>query len=316
VRFSLGDVRDREALTVAATEADPDIIYHLAAETGTGQSFDLPSRYCAVNVDGACHLIEALRGLPNRKRRFILAGSRAVYGEGAYRTPDGDVVVPGPRRVEAMQAGEFEPLDGEGRPLAPAATGETTPPQPASIYASTKLMQEYVCRQALQGSMTDLVVLRFQNVYGPGQSLANRYTGVLSIFAAQILEGRALELYEDGRITRDFVFVDDVVESLRLAGLAPFPGDAPINIGSGKPCTIEEAAQILLRALGADPSRCWVSGRFRAGDVRHAVADVTRARQVLGWSPRVPLETGLAALARWAAREPATQSRQEELAPS
>lgn len=299
--FRLGDVRDSEALAAAVRESDPDVIYHLAAETGTGQSYDLPSRYCAVNVDGTCHLIEALRALPSRRRRFVLAGSRAVYGEGAYLTATDARCYPGPRAVDAMQAGRFDPVDADGRPLTPIATDETAPPQPASIYASTKLMQEFVCRQALEGGDTELVLLRFQNVYGPGQSLSNPYTGVLSIFSSQILEGRTLDIYEDGLITRDFVFVDDVVEALKMAGVGPNPGAEPINIGSGEACTINRAAEILLQTLGTEVSRRRVSGKFRAGDIRHAVADISRARERLGWSPRTSLENGLAALAQWAA---------------
>lgn len=303
VDFVRGDVRDVPALSEAVAAADPDVVYHLAAETGTGQSYDEPARYCDVNVQGTCHLVEAVRALPERARRIVLASSRAVYGEGAYLDANGSVIPGCPRRVTDMKAGRFAPMDASGVALQPCATPENLPPTPASIYASTKLMQEYTLEQAFAGTSTNVIVLRFQNVYGPGQSLRNAYTGVLSIFSKQILDGKELNIFEDGEIGRDFVFVDDVVRSLDAAGRVEAVPNGPINVGSGEVATIIDAARILLAALGKSPERVRVTGDFRPGDVRYCFADISRAAKFLGWRPEVSLESGLVRLAEWASNE-------------
>ncbi|WP_332768841.1 SDR family NAD(P)-dependent oxidoreductase [Phenylobacterium sp.] len=302
-RFIQGDIRDRSRLEDTIRQFDPDTVFHLASETGTGQSHELPMRYCEVNVNGTALLVEGLRALSTRPRRVVLAGSRAVYGEGAYRSTTGALVTPDPRRAEDMARGQFAPLDAAGLPLTPMATDERLPPTPVSIYASTKLMQEYVLRQGLVDSPTTVCVLRLQNVYGPGQSLRNPYTGVLSIFARQVLDGRTLQIYEDGDIARDFVFVDDVVRALVRAGVAEVAGDLPINIGSGKTAFMPRVASILLQALGRPADDYVITGQFRAGDIRHAVADIRLADDVLGWRPEVSLDDGMRALADWARRE-------------
>lgn len=302
------DIRDGDALRSAISDHAPTLIYHLAAETGTGQSYDLISRYCDVNVGGTARLIEALRQSSSPPRRVVLASSRAVYGEGAFQTDDGSLVIPASRREERLRAGDFVPRDLAGRALRPVPTPESLPPAPASIYGSTKLMQEYLLEQGLAGMATELVLLRFQNVYGPGQSLRNPYTGVLSIFCSQILAGRTLNIFEDGEIVRDFVFVDDVVEALVKAGTAAAPGSTPINIGSGTPASILGTAQFLLKTLRAPEDRFLISGDFRIGDIRHSVADIGRARERLNWQPRFSLEKGLEALADWA-RQEASSSR-------
>jgi dTDP-L-rhamnose 4-epimerase len=297
------DIRDGGAIKDAIDRYAPTLVYHLAAETGTGQSYDQVSRYCDVNIGGTARLIEALRQGSAPPRRVVLAGSRAVYGEGAYRTSGGSLVIPAPRREDRMKAGDFELHAADGSPLPPVPTPEQLAAAPASIYASTKLMQEYLLTQGLTGTATTLVVLRFQNVFGPGQSLRNPYTGVLSIFCAQILAGKALNIFEDGAIVRDFVFVDDAVEALAKAGSVAAPGNMPINVGSGTPAAILDTARFLLRTLGAPEHRLTISGEFRVGDIRHSVADIQRAKDVLDWQPSVSLERGLTALAEWARGE-------------
>ncbi|WP_298966133.1 SDR family NAD(P)-dependent oxidoreductase [uncultured Methylobacterium sp.] len=298
--FVKADIRDREAVAQAVREVRPDHVIHLAAETGTGQSWDEVHRYCDVNVGGTAALVEALRALPpaGRPRRVVLASSRAVYGEGAYRDEAGRLTVPPARRPEDMRRGLFDPVVG-GVALQAVPTPESTPPAPASIYASTKLMQEYVLTQALLGTDAEPVILRFQNVYGPGQSLRNPYTGVLSIFSGQILAGQSLNIYEDGKITRDFVYVGDVVDAVVLALTAPRRVEGVVNIGSGEATTIHDAARELVRLLGVPGVGIAVSGQFRAGDVRHAVADIGAAAATLGWTPRTGLTEGLGRLVAW-----------------
>jgi dTDP-L-rhamnose 4-epimerase len=294
-----GDVADAAALAAAVREAAPTHVYHLAAETGTGQSMDEVPRYCQVNVMGTAHLIDALRAPGLAVRRVVLSSTRAVYGEGAYAAGT-RIVVPPPRLPERMRAGQFVPLAVDGAALAPVATSETTPVSPCSIYASTKLTQEYLLQQCALTASWSLALLRFQNVYGPGQSLRNPYTGVLSVFARQLLSGQGLEVYEDGEITRDFVLVDDVVAALVLAGEARLDDSAPINIGTGAAVTILQAARELARCVGRPDAPIRVSGAFRPGDIRHAVADIARARAVLGWQPRVSFAEGARRLVDWA----------------
>ena len=304
-----GDVRDRAALDAALRKAAPEIVYHLAAETGTGQSYDEPARYCEVNVTGTANLIEALRTTTPRARRVILAGSRAVYGEGACVNTEGQPAVAVARKSEDLAAGDYSPKDRFGNRLIPVATNADCPASPASIYASTKLMQEYLLAQGLWGSGIELGILRLQNVYGPGQALGNPYTGVLSIFVQQVAQGKTLEIYEDGEITRDFVFIDDVVSAFYRMGTIGNMPKGVIDIGSGTGTTILDAARQILRVMGEDPQQLRISGRFRPGDIRHAVADISRAAEELGWRPEHTFASGIERLVTWVDKKTAVSHK-------
>jgi dTDP-L-rhamnose 4-epimerase len=299
VNVITGDIRNPLAIGTAIAETRPDLVYHLAAETGTGQSFTKPARYCDVNIMGTAHLIDAIQRHVPDLPRIILAGSRAVYGEGGCIDAQGQPAAPLIRSATDMAAGQFQPRDRTGTALIPVPSNADCAVAPASIYASTKLMQEYLLQQAFWGSATAVGVLRLQNVYGPGQSLHNPYTGVLSIFCRQILEGRSLTLYEDGLITRDFVAVDDVVRAFVMMGQAAVMPQEVLDIGSGQGSTILEVARSLLRLLGASSERLAITGAYRPGDIRHAVADISRATNLLGWTPDIAMSTGLASLAAW-----------------
>jgi dTDP-L-rhamnose 4-epimerase len=303
VRVITGDMRDPAALGAALSDTRPDVILHLAAETGTGQSFSQPAHYVQVNVLGTAHLAEAVRRHAPGLQRLVLASTRAVYGEGACIDESGQRAQAVPRRSDDMALGRFGLLGREGQPLVPVPSDADCPAAPASIYAATKLMQEHLLRQAFWGSATQVGVLRLQNVYGPGQSLDNPYTGVLSIFCRQILEGQRLSIYEDGQITRDFVMIDDVVRAFVMMVEAPAMPQVTLDIGSGQGITLLEVARRLLTCLGASRDMLQVTGAFRPGDIRHAVADIGKARAQLGWAPRVPLDAGLMALARWSGRQ-------------
>ncbi len=295
----VGDVRDADALQAAFDASKPEIVIHLAAETGTGQSFDEPDRYCAVNVQGTAHLINAIRKSGTVKR-VLLAGSRAVYGEGACVDANGAHQLALPRGDAALAAGQFAPKDAQGRDLTPVPTAAAnTAVQPASIYASTKLMQEYLLEQAFWGTDIGVGIIRLQNVYGPGQSLSNPYTGVLSIFTRQIMEGKTLNIYEDGEITRDFVYVDDVVAAFVALCTSDVLPAGICDIGSGEASTIINTARTLLELLGADTGKTEITGDYRPGDIRYGVADITAARDALNWTPKVDLQTGLHALVEW-----------------
>jgi dTDP-L-rhamnose 4-epimerase len=306
VTFLRGDVGVADDVEAAVAAARPALVYHLAAETGTGQSYDEPTRYCRVNVLGTTHVIEAVRKA-GCTRRVVLAASRAVYGEGAYRDREGRECVGLAREAAAMERGRFEvPLPaGHPGPGVPAPSHAGLAPAPASVYASSKLMQEYLLTQAGEGAPWTAAMLRFQNVYGPGQSLRNPYTGVLSIFARQLLEGGELAIFEDGEIARDFVYVDDVVDALVRAGRTALPHGTVIDIGLGQAATILSVAKSLMRALGRSEDAFRVTGAFRVGDIRHACADISAARRLLGWQPQVGIDEGLQRLAQWARSQPA-----------
>lgn len=304
VTFIQGDVLDGDALTMSIMAAKSEIIVHLAAETGTGQSYDLPARYCEVNVTGTARLIEALRKVCSKGvavHRVLLAGSRAVYGEGACRNGKGHEGTAVPRLLSDLIAGDFSPKDAMGSPVDPIPSRvSTTVPAPASVYASSKLMQEYLLRQGLEQSGIAVGILRLQNVYGAGQSLHNPYTGVLSIFAQQLLDEKTLDIYEDGEIVRDFVYVSDVVTAFRrLCEIERMPVDT-LDIGSGMGSTILEVAQTMIAKLGLEGDRLTITGQFRPGDVRYAVADITAAQAALGWAPEISLDHGIGALVDWA----------------
>lgn len=305
VYFRQHSVCDAALMKEAAREADPGLVLHLAAETGTGQSADEIRRYCDVNVSGTATLLESIRGCAGI-RRVVLASSRAVYGEGQWLDENGKAFYPWPRAAADLKSGKFQPRKAWRWGEESVAAGARTLPHPTSIYGVTKLMQEYLLRVAARTGDWRPVILRFQNVYGEGQSLRNPYTGVLSIFARQILEGKKLSVYEDGQILRDFVHVDDVVAAVVRCcdGDVRFSRESrPIDIGSGRSVSIEEIASRLLRLLGRPATDYWISGEFRAGDIRHARCDSSLARSLLGWSPTVDLERGLRSFSRWAIQE-------------
>jgi len=297
----VGDVCDAATLAKALDECRPTIVVHLAAETGTGQSADEPVRYVDVNVGGTARLIEVLKGLKSPPSRVVLAATRAVYGEGAYKNNAGQLIVPPPRQTSAMAKGIFDLHDAEGCPLTPIPTPEHLPPAPGSVYGASKLMQEYLLQQVPAPWGT--AILRLQNVYGPGQSLRNPYTGVLSIFCQQALAGRTLNIFEDGHIYRDFVFVDDVVTAFVAACSEPGALGRILNIGTGERTSIFDAAKLILENLGLPTDRLQVSGDFRAGDIRHAVADIDLAKSVLRWRPATTFSSGVAQLVEWSKRE-------------
>lgn len=312
VRFVRGDVTDRAVLE-GALEGQEAVV-HFAAETGTGQSMYRIDHYARVNVGGTALLLDLLANAPHRVRRLVVASSRAIYGEGRYLTADGRAVFPGPRAKAAMAAGRFAPeVPGEG-PLTAVATDEESKLHPTSVYGITKQVQEQLVLVAGGALGIEAVALRFQNVYGPGQSLANPYTGILSIFANRILAGEGLNIFEDGLESRDFVFIDDAVEATCLALFAAgAPGHA-FNVGTGRAVSVLEVAETLMAAL-ATRVPVEVSGQFRLGDIRHAFACTRRASEILGFVARVPFEEGAARLAAWAAGEgPRAAGYEESLA--
>lgn len=295
VRFFTGDVTHAPDCDAVLRLFRPSQIVHLAAETGTAQSLSEATRHGSVNVVGTTQLLDALSRAALVPDQFVLASSRAVYGEGAWQCGD-QVFYPQPRSHAQLEAGAWDPEGPSGAPAVPLAScaGETKP-RPTNIYAATKLAQEHVMAAWAAAHDTDLSVLRLQNVYGPGQSLTNSYTGIVALFARLACEQREIEIYEDGRIVRDFVFVDDVVDALFAAVRSP--ATRCVDIGSGTATTIHELGRKISRLCSApEPT---VVPKFRDGDVRAASCTIEPAKRALDWSPKWSLEDGLEALLSW-----------------
>lgn len=300
VRLFTGDVSHAPDCDAVLRLFKPSQIVHLAAETGTAQSLSEATRHGSVNVVGTTQLLDALSRCRQVPAQLVLASSRAVYGEGAWQSGT-DIFYPQPRSHAQLVAGVWDPQGPTGDPSVPLASSAVrTEPRPANIYAATKLAQEHILAAWTAARDTNLSVLRLQNVYGPGQSLTNSYTGIVALFARLAREKCALEVYEDGRIVRDFVFIDDVVEGLFAAIESPAAQSRCVDIGSGVPTTIHELAQQLATICGAPEPV--VVGKFRDGDVRAARCDIEPATNQLGWRPKWSLEEGTRALLDWIAK--------------
>jgi len=296
-----GDVRDAGAVARALDGCDA--VIHFAARVGVGQSMYEVAEYTSVNDVGTAVLLEALASRP--VERLVVASSMSVYGEGLY---EGGVEVA--RTREQLERGEFEPGP------APLATPETKPVALASIYALTKYQQERACLIAGEAYGIPAVPLRFFNVYGPRQALSNPYTGVLAIFASRLLNGKPPLIYEDGLQRRDFVSVHDVARATRLALETGGADGRVVNVGSGMSVTVRELAERLAAVLGVEIEP-QTTGDYRVGDIRHCFADISLARELLGYEPQVGLEDGMAELAEWLATQTAedrVDAAQEELA--
>lgn len=295
VELVVGEIGDRTLLRSALEGVD--CVVHLAAAVGVGQSMYRIEDYTRVNNIGTAILLEELIRRP--VRRLLVASSMSIYGEGAYRNSDGALEVGCQRTPGQLQAGRWELEDPRGAALAPIATGETKPPLPASVYALSKYDQERMCLMIGETYGIATVALRFFNVYGPRQALSNPYTGVLAIFAARILNNRPPLIFEDGLQQRDFVSVHDVARACRLALESPHAPGEVFNVGSGQAVTIREVARQLGEVLERPELRAQISGKYRAGDVRHCFADVEKARGALHYEPRVSFRSGLLELATW-----------------
>ena len=293
VQLMLGDVTDARVWDRLLADIRPTVIVHLAAETGTSQSLTESERHGRVNVCGVTTMLDALTRAGVSPERFVLSSSRAVYGEGAWRAHGGDTAYPRSRSREMLAAGTwdfptFSPI--------PSTAGSTCP-QPCSVYGATKLAQEHVLGAWCAAVGAELSVLRLQNVYGPGQSLTNSYTGIVSLFCRLARENREVPIYEDGAMLRDFIFIDDVAAALVAAARGPRLA-APLDIGTGVAFPIGEIARKISDHYRA-PAPC-VTGQYRYGDVRHAACDISATLLALpDWRPRFSLDQGMLRLIDW-----------------
>jgi dTDP-L-rhamnose 4-epimerase len=294
VELHVGDARDPNAVRRALRGVDA--IVHLAAKVGVGQSMYQIADYIAANNLATAVLLEALVEKP--VHRLIVASSMSIYGEGLYRDPEGNLVPGGERTPRQLQGHDWELRNAKGEVLAPVRTPETKPPALASIYALSKFDQERMCLLVGRAYRIPTVALRFFNIYGPRQALSNPYTGVLAIFAAKLLNDQPPQIFEDGYQQRDFVHVSDIAEGCRRA-LESDAEDAVFNLGSGEHLTVREIAQRMAMALGKEHIAPRITQQYRVGDIRHCFADITRARTVLGYAPKVAFDDGLADLVEW-----------------
>jgi dTDP-L-rhamnose 4-epimerase len=293
VELQVGDVRDPDAVRRALKGVDA--VYHFVAAVGVGQSMYEIAEYTSVNNLGTAVLLEGL--LKHRVQRLIVASSMSIYGEGLYRRVDGSVTT-GERSIHQVRASEWELHDETGSPLTPVPTPEWKAPALPSVYALSKYDQERMCLMIGKAYDIEAVALRFFNIYGPHQALSNPYTGVLAIFAARLLNGNSPLINEDGNQLRDFVSVYDIARACRLALEVKAADGHVFNIASGQQIRIKDLADRVATVLGKRV-RPEITGKYRAGDIRHCFADISLARTVLGYEPAVTLEHGLEDLAAW-----------------
>ncbi len=289
VELVVGDVRDADAVRGALDGVDA--VVHLAARVGVGQSMYEMAEYTSANSVGTAVLLEALAERPVRK--LVVASSMSIYGEGLYRDGSGREVEP-----EERSGGQLERREWDYPGLEPVATPERKRPGLASIYALTKYDQERACLVAMSAYGIPTVALRLFNTYGPRQALSNPYTGVLAIFAARLLNGRPPRIFEDGLQRRDFVSVHDVARAFAAALQKDGADGHVLNVGSGRAVTVRELAARLGAVAGRELAP-EVTGEFRVGDIRHCFADISLARETLGYEPAMELDAGMTELAAW-----------------
>jgi len=303
-----GDVRDPSVWSQAL--AGMEVVYHLAAEVGVGQSMYEITRYMNANTMGTANLLELLTRGDHSVQKLIVASSMSIYGEGAYRTSDGETVYPLLRSPERLAERQWEMFDSSsGEPLIPIPTAEDKPLYPTSIYAISKRDQEEMCLAVGRAYNIPATALRLFNVYGPRQALSNPYTGVAAIFSSRLLNGKPPLIFEDGLQSRDFVHVKDVAQALLLSMEREEANYEIINIGTGRRITILEIAEALIRELkvAVEPQ---ILNQYREGDIRHCFADISKARFLLGYQPTVMFEDGVGGLVEWV-RQQTSEDRVE-----
>ncbi len=298
VELVVGDVRDPRILRKVLPGVD--VIYHFAATVGVGQSMYEISRYMSVNTQGTAELLQAILDLKLAPEKLVVASSMSIYGEGRYICQaDVREVNPPVRSLEQLRSGRWElECDACGAVLVPRPTNEDKPSEINSMYALSKRDQEELCMIFGRNYGLPVTALRFFNIYGTRQALSNPYTGVAAIFASRMLNDQAPLVFEDGQQMRDFVSVHDIVRANLLAMERPASNGHVINIGSGQPISIRGVAEILARSLGVDLQPV-ITQKYRAGDIRHCYADLSRARMLLGYEPQVTHEAGFLELAEW-----------------
>ena len=310
VRFIKGSVTSRSDWEKAID--GNEVIVHLAAETGTGQSMYQISHYAEVNIGGTALMLDILANQKTAIKKVIIASSRAIYGEGKYISPELGPVYPKHRIAADMDKGHFEvTYPGAVTPLQLVATDEESKIHPSSVYGITKQNQEQMVMTVCPTLGIAPVAFRYQNVYGPGQSLTNPYTGILSIFSTLVLNNKPLNIFEDGKESRDFVFISDVIHATFLGIEKEEANGQVFNVGTGVPTTVLEVAEGLIRLYGKEVP-VTISGNYRLGDIRHNYADLKKIESLLGFSPSVSFAEGLQHFTAWVKAQEVQTSRYEE----
>ena len=305
-----GDIRSEADVRTALKGAD--FVVHLAAETGTGQSMYEIKKYIDVNITGTANLLNLLSKEPHQVRKIIVASSRAVYGEGKYECSIHGEVYPEARLEEDLSLGDFHvkcPICCENVEV--VATTEDSMIHPSSIYGFTKYGQENMCMIMGQALQIPVVALRYQNVYGPGQSLKNPYTGILSIFSTRIKNGNDLVIFEDGLESRDFVYIDDVVEATIRSLESERANNQILNVGTGEATAVTAVANHLIRNYHSDVKSS-ISGQYRIGDIRHNFAGMTKTAELLGFQPKYSFEKGIQAFVEWVNKQEVEEDQYEK----
>lgn len=299
--FIKADVCDRNALEAAICDAD--YIIHLAAETGTGQSMYEIKRYVDVNIGATALLLDILTNTKHHVKRVVVAESRAIYGEGMYHCDNCGIVYPTVRKDEDMAKGDFEchcPKCGGKVNL--VATTEDCVGHPSSVYGICKQVQGQLVHLICKNIGIESVSFRYQNVYGPGQSLTNPYTGILSIFSTRIKNNKDINIFEDGLESRDFVYIDDVVDAT-IAGMEVQEANGHVfNVGTGVATDVLTVAKTLCKHYGINVP-LYVSGNYRLGDIRHSCANISLVKQILGFEPKWSFDQGIKQFTEWVNRQ-------------
>ena len=310
VTFINGDVRNRKDWQKAI--ANSSVIVHLAAETGTGQSMYQIEKYVQVNCGGTAIMLDILANDKHTIKKVVVASSRAIYGEGKYHCESHGEIYPSEREDNQMSNGQFEPLCSICKqPLSMLATDEDSKIHPSSIYGVTKSDQEQMILLTCKSLGISTIALRYQNVFGPGQSLSNPYTGILSIFSTRILNNNTINIFEDGKESRDFVFIDDVVNATVLAIQDNKLKSCSLNVGSGISTSVQMVAVSLKKLFQSDVD-IKVSGNYRLGDIRHNKADISKIKKLLVFSPKVSFEDGLKQFVDWVKNQEVNSDKYEQ----
>jgi dTDP-L-rhamnose 4-epimerase len=302
IELIIGDVRDREVMDKALRRVDA--VFHFAAMVGVAQSMYEIDRYTSVNNFGTAVFLQSL--IEHPVERLIVASSMSIYGEGLYRRADGSIANGVERSLEQLKRRDWELRDESGSALIPMPTPESKQPSLASIYALSKYDQERMCLLFGRAYKIPTVALRFFNVYGTRQALSNPYTGVLAIFASRLLNNNPPMIFEDGLQRRDFVSVKDVAQACRLALERTDVKDQVFNVGSGSSYTVREIADRMATVLDRKHLDPHLTHDYRMGDIRHCFADISLARERLGYEPRVTLDRGIEQLSDWLSSQVAT----------
>ncbi|MFS2190413.1 NAD-dependent epimerase/dehydratase family protein [Mucilaginibacter sp. Mucisp84] len=298
VNFIRGSVTSRADWEKVIT--GHNVIVHYAAETGTGQSMYEIARYTEVNIQGTALMLDILANSTHQVKKVVIASSRSIYGEGKYYAEDLDQYVYPEHRTSAyMDGGDFEVKHpGYSKALKLVATDENSKIHPSSVYGITKQNQEQMIMTVCPTIGIAPVAFRYQNVYGPGQSLSNPYTGILSIFSTLIKNNKGINVFEDGKESRDFVFIDDVVNATYLGIINDKADGHVFNVGAGVATDVLTVAKTLIKQYSIEVPLN-ISGNYRLGDIRHNYADLTKINKTLGFVPSVDFETGIARFVKW-----------------